>query len=341
MNKKILFAAVGAALAVAPMISAQAEVKVGGMAHISLDSLDRGTSTDTGEWFLSNNSSNFNISASEDLGGGMKAIAKMEFKVLMDSPASVTSDRDQYLGLKGGFGTILMGQYNDPVKTVGRKVDLFYNEQLGESRAITRGLSGAKWDERMANSIGFKSNDMGGLSFEAQYGVEDSFTTDATQLALAVHYKAGPLYIGVAHKTVDNTAATTDSSVIRVAGTYTMGAIKFAGFYQQVSDENYVAGADRTVIGLGVAFKSGNNTFKAQWYSADELDNAANTGADQTSIGIDHSLSKNTVIYATYAKTSNDTSATYGVGSNGHGASATPAAGVDASGFSLGMRMKF
>src|SRR3990172_5578159 len=85
MNKKILFAAVGAALAVAPMISAQAEVKVGGLAHVSLDSLDRGTASDTGSLFLSNNSSNINIGASEDLGGGMKAIAYWENIIVQDT----------------------------------------------------------------------------------------------------------------------------------------------------------------------------------------------------------------------------------------------------------------
>ena len=87
MNKKILFAAVGAALAVAPMISAQAEVKVGGLAHVSLDSLDRGTASDTGSLFLSNNSSNINIGASEDLGGGLKAIAYWETLVNYDAVA--------------------------------------------------------------------------------------------------------------------------------------------------------------------------------------------------------------------------------------------------------------
>ena len=228
--------------------------------------------------------------------------------------------RDAYVGLKGGFGTVRMGHFNDPVKVVGRSVDLFYSQQLGESRAIVRQTN---WDERMANSIGYDSNDMGGLSFRVQYGVEDSFTTDATTLAFSASYKAGPLYLAVGHKSIDLTA-TTDTTALRFAGSYTMGDIKFVGFYQQVSDAGGVSGADRDTMGFGVAFKAGNNTFKAQWYKADELDNSANTGATQTSIGIDHTLSKNTIIYATYASISNDTAATFGVGGNGHGASAVP-----------------
>ena len=224
------------------------------------------------------------------------------------------------------------------MKVVGRSVDLFYSQQLGESRAIVRQTN---WDERMANSIGYDSNDMGGLSFRVQYGVEDSFTTDATTLAFSASYKAGPLYLAVGHKSIDLTA-TTDTTALRFAGSYTMGDIKFVGFYQQVSDAGGVSGADRDTMGFGVAFKAGNNTFKAQWYKADELDTSANTGATQTSIGIDHALSKNTIIYATYASISNDTAASFGVGGNGHGATATPTvAGTDSSGLSFGMRMKF
>jgi len=337
MNKKILFAAVGAALAVAPMISAQAEVKVGGQAHLSLDNLDRGTTSDTGKWFLSNNSSNIYVHATEDLGGGLKAVGHWESTVMLDTSATPAGDRNKYVGLQGGFGRVIMGHHDDPVKQAGRSVDLFYNEQLGESRAITRQ---SRWDERIAQSIRYDSNDMGGLSFSAQMGVEDSFTTDNRITALGVSYKAGPLYLAGAYKSID-LSATTDTTGLRIVGSYSMGAIKFVGFYQAVSDVGGVSGTDQDTMGLGVAFKAGNNTFKAQWYQVDETASGANNGATQTSIGLDHHLSKKTTIYATYAKTSNDSAATYGVGGNGHSEVATPAAGVDASGFSLGMKMKF
>lgn len=338
MNKKILFAAVGAALAVAPMISAQADVKVGGSAHVSLDSLDQGIATDTGSLFVASNSSNFNMSASEDLGGGMKALFFFETLLIQDA-GGVGGGRNTYVGLNGGFGTVKLGYFDDAMKKVGRSVDLFYNEQLGESRAITRQTN---WDERMANTIGYESNPTGGLSFEVQYGVEDAYTNDNKTLALGVSYKAGPLYLAAAHKSIGYTAPLVDGSAIRVVGSYDMGAIKFTGFYQQVSDNSGTTGADRTTMGLGVALKSGNNTFKAQWYQADAADNAATAnGGDQLSFGIDHNLSKTTIVYATYAKSSNDAAGTFGIGGNGHGATATPAAGQDASGISLGMRMKF
>lgn len=338
MNKKILFAAVGAALAVVPMISAQADVKVGGSAHLSVDSLDRGTASDTGSLFVSSNSSNIFVSASEDLGGGMKAIAYFEHLYTQDVSTSGQANRNNYVGLNGGFGTVKLGHFDDSMKMVGRSVDLFYNEQLGESRAITR--QGNFTDERLANTVAYESNNMSGFTFAIQYGLEDSFTADFKTTVLGLNYKAGPLNVGVALKSAD-LSATTSTSATRIAGTYDMGAFKFAGFYQTVSDTSGVAGADRTTLGLGVAFKAGNNTFKAQWYKADELDNAVTTGGTQTSFGVDHNLSKTTVVYATYAKISNDTLATFGVGGNGHGASAVPAAGVDSSGFSLGMRMKF
>ena len=351
MNKKILFAAVGAALAVAPMISAQADVKVGGTAHVSLDSLDRDNSADKGSLHLSSNSSNFNISASEDLGGGMKALAFFEFLIAQDasttSPSTTCTvpalggtctdtsglaNRNNYVGLQGGFGTVLMGHMDAPMKIAGRSVDLFYNEQLGESRAI---VAQSNWDARLANGIRYSSNATGGLSFMVHYAVEDQFATDYTTLSAGLTYKAGPLMVGGAYKKIEGA---TDLTGTRLVGSYKMGDIKITGFYQDV---DVSATANRTTMGLGAALKAGNNTFKAQWYQADETVSGANNGGSQLSLGIDHALSKNTIVYVTHASTSNDTSGTFGIGGSGHGASATPAAGQDASGLSLGMRMKF
>ena len=48
MNKKLLVAAVGASLAMA-VGAAQADVKVGGLVHMSLDNLDRDNAADKGE----------------------------------------------------------------------------------------------------------------------------------------------------------------------------------------------------------------------------------------------------------------------------------------------------
>ncbi len=141
MNKKILFAAVGAAIAASPMIAAQADVKVGGHAQVEYYNGENSTGTTTTKHsgLIDNARGRFWIDASEDLGGGMKAMARYEFSVDTanggqsaangnatlggyDGTTARTFDqrtREKYVGLSGGFGTITAGNLHGTYKRLG------------------------------------------------------------------------------------------------------------------------------------------------------------------------------------------------------------------------------
>lgn len=330
---------------------AQADVKVSGLVHMSIDNLDRDNAADNGEWFVANNSSYLRIAASEDLGGGMKGIAQLEFAFsnlgtsstsasdsLETSTGAVNTNRDNFVGLSGGFGELTLGNRNSAVKDVGGIFDLFYREQLGEMRS----LSHQGWfDARVANAIHYTSPSMGGWSVKAQYGTEDDFGNDNTSMWINVMGKIGPVKVGAAYGSSD-LSPTTDTDGFRLAASWDIGALTLRAFWQSQSDQGGVNGRDRDAYGAGVGFKMGNSMLKAQYVKADSQDGVAtDNGADQVSVGFDHNLSKTTVVYATYAKTSNDAAGTFGIGGNGHGEAAIPGAGADASGFSFGIRKSF
>lgn len=146
MNKKILFAAVGSALAASPMIAAQADVKVGGHAQVEYfqSKVDAtGSVSDKNSGLIDNARGRFWIHATEDLGGGMKALAHYEFSVdTANSGTAVTSTsanlagngaagfdttartfdqrtREKYVGLSGGFGTVTAGNLHGVYKRMG------------------------------------------------------------------------------------------------------------------------------------------------------------------------------------------------------------------------------
>ncbi len=144
MNKKILFAAVGAAIAASPMIAVQADVKVGGHAQVEYYQYkfdDGAGSTRKASGLIDNARGRFWIDASEDLGSGMKALARYEFSVdtansgqsgangnvsfstgYEPSTAPRTFDqrtREKYVGLSGGFGTITLGNLHGVYKRLG------------------------------------------------------------------------------------------------------------------------------------------------------------------------------------------------------------------------------
>jgi len=379
MNKKLLTLAIGAALTSAPMF-ANAAATVYGAAHLSIDSLDNGNALNNSVMTLSSNSSFLGFKAEEDLGGGLKAIYGAEWQIALDSAstngasasttcnvsagtattgtaialittqptaactdASGIANRNVFVGLTGGFGTVRLGNYDDITKQVGRAVDLFMNEQIGESRAATRQ---SRWDERLANSVNYESPDLGGAKITVNYGMANTVTdaSQVTAMAAGVQYNAGPLYVGAAYKTVDLTSSTSASAIRATVSYKLMGdALRLVGFYQDVTSDTVAD--ERSTMGLGVAYKIGNGTIKAQYYTVDD-NNTANTGYELTSIGYDHSLSKTTTVYATYASMANGTAAAQTVIGAGHAnpsdtTMGTIANGNDVTGISFGMKMAF
>lgn len=365
MNKKLLTLAIGAALGAAPMF-ANAAATVYGAAHLSIDNLDTGATANNSVMTLSSNSSFIGFKAEEDLGGGLKAIFGAEWQVALDSASANTAtttvgtvstfsvaptasttagiaNRNVFVGLTGGFGTVRLGNYDDVVKQVGRAVDLFGSDQIGENRAATRQ---SRWDERLANSVNYESPNLGGAKVTVNYGMANT-TTDTSQLtamAAGVQYTAGPLYVGAAYKTVDLTSATSASAMRATVSYKLMGdALRLVGFYQDVTSDT--AADERSTMGLGVSYKIGNGSVKAAYYTVDSS-NVATNGYDLTSIGYDHSLSKTTTVYVTYASMGNGATATQTVVGAGHAnpsdtTSSTAAAGADSTAFSVGMKMAF
>jgi len=139
MNKKLLATAIGAALVTGPML-AQADVKVGGHAQVEYYSIETdttGSSTTKGNGLVDNGRGRIWVTATEDLGGGMKALAHFEFSVdtansgqaETNGNASTALDttvrtfdqrtREKYVGLSGGFGNFLAGNLHGVYKRMG------------------------------------------------------------------------------------------------------------------------------------------------------------------------------------------------------------------------------
>jgi len=355
MKKKALIAAVGAALVAGP-IAAQAAATVYGHAHWSFDMLsaDRtGDVNDSSNQVVSN-SSRFGIRGSEDLGGGLKAEAQYELLFNGNDTTSgiVQTNRDNYIGLAGGFGAFRIGVIDSTTKDAGGVADLFYREQLGESRAIINSNSNAM-DNRVQNGLHYFSPSLGGWVIKAQYGYDteetigsaSSASTEVTRMSIGVKGKIAMVALGVGYTSVARGADTGNNNTtngLRVGAKATFGPIDVAALYQTVTDIGGVDSNDQDAYGAGVGFKFGNNYIKAQYYATNDLGNISNSAGNQISVGYDYIFSKTTLVYVTYAQTSSDGTVFYSVGGNGHGTSATPNVnGGSAQGISVGMIMNF
>jgi predicted porin len=348
MKKKLLMAAVGAALVAGPMVAAHAAgATLYGHMHMSMDRYDNDVNE---EGFMANNSSRFGIKGDEDLGGGLKAIYQVESGIFnADDGASGFGNtlRNTFVGFSGGWGAVKIGRHDTPYKDLGRKLDNF-NEQVGDMRNLIG--SAGTYDKRVSNMIRYESPSFGGLNVVVQ-NTSNNNTPPATETTTTVHkdtslgvnWSAGPLFLGAAWNEVGNTSDN-DTTGMRLAGAYTMNDFTFGLFWETLSDIGGTAGADRDAMGLVAAMKMGNNKFKFHWLDADKQDDVPDSGGDMWAIGVDHMFSKTALVYLNYASVGNDSAATFGPASSngGHGDNlATTVAGSDNTAFSAGYILKF
>lgn len=357
MNKKLLTLAVAGVLAGGFGV-AQADVTVYGLAHVSIDKI-HGTQV-TDDVVVTSNASRLGVKASEDLGNGLKALAQYETTVSMDGENTLFGGviRNTYVGLNGGFGTVLAGTYDTPMKIIGRAVELF-PEYIGDARNITGvGGGGLGFDQRPPNVVAYTTPNMGGFSMMALYSADTGTTTNTDVNANRLYglngvYSSGPLYVGLAyeiHNYVPIDVTSENHEGLRLTASGTFGNFRVVGLYQQLKNLNGTSGRDRNDYGLGASFTMGSHVIKAQYYVADNLDNATagqEFGASMYAVGYDFKFSKSTTAYVAYAKTSNDDGSTtansgnFTVNAGSHGDALTPTGGLDPTAISVGMIVKF
>jgi predicted porin len=345
MKKKLLMAAVGAALVAGPMVAAHAAgATLYGHMHMSMDRYDNDVNE---EGMMANNSSRFGIKGDEDLGGGLKAIYQLESGIAAIDEGTGglgATLRNSFVGFSGGWGTVKLGRHDTPYKDLGRKLDNF-NEQVGDMRNVI-GNRGT-YDKRISNMVRYDSPNFGGLTAAVQHSSNDGSdaagNTANKDNSVGLNWTAGPLFLGAAWNETGNTGSNNDTTGIRLAGAYTMNDFTFGLFWETLSDIAGTSGADRDALGFVAAMKMGNNKFKFHWLDADELSNAANTGGDMWAIGVDHMFSKTALVYLNYASVGNDTASTFNTasGPGGHGDNLAAVAGKDATAFSAGYILKF
>jgi len=324
--KKLLAVAVATAFA-AP---AMADTTLYGKIHTSIHMTDAGSSSTGTQTNVSSNSSRIGVKGKEKISDSLDVIYGVEWGYNAVENGGGLGDRNRYLGLKGGWGALMLGRLDTPEKSVGRKAELF-GDTLGDARSITsRGVA----DGREDNSIVYTSPKMGGFSYKiASINADDGVTQGYSVNGM---YKAGGLTAGIGHTDLDN-----DGSTTRIAGNYNYGKGKVAALVQQDEDLGGTAGVDRDVWGLGATMKTASGSIGVQTYVAGDAGNTANSGATLTTVGYNHKLSKRTKLYALYTQMKNEQNAGYRLG-GGVGDSVTPAAtGEDPSGIALGMVHKF
>lgn len=387
MQKKLI------ALAVAGLAStgafAQANVTVYGVADASFDvvKISGDANNELGNTTrVSTNSSLIGFKGAEALGNGLTAVFQFESAVGFDNAGALGANRDSYVGLAGGFGTVVLGNLTGPTRALGSAVDVNVGAtgigansallgKLGNNLIGTTDASGnyaggstcarsstcnSIFDTRWKNAIAYVSPSFAGLNATVAYVANENkalhglTSANTTGYDVGLKYANGPAMAAVTYNAV-STGRADDLKIsdLRVGGSFNMGAASLRAIFDLARADNFGGNkVTQAVYGLGATFNvTPASKLVGQVYVARDLkvngSSADDTGAKLFEVGVEHSLSKRTMLKATYAMINNDKAAAYDFGINAVGINtgALPgganAVGGTVQGLSLGLRHTF
>ncbi len=305
--KKSLIALAVAGVVAAPAFAATSNVDVYGTIRMSVDSVSSDTAA-LEHWNVVDRVSRIGFKGSEDLGGGMKAIWQIEHQLNSvnapltgtDSAIGISNSRNTFVGLAGGFGTVLVGRHDAPYK-LGGSADLFA-DTAADAQGSTGIIGSGNFDLRVSGTIAYVSPTFSGFHFAAAIVPGETAAADGLMDAysLAAVYANGPLNASLSYQDHSNDilAAVADESAWKVNVGYTMGDLKLGATYENQDNVSGTSGRDRDAWMVSAAYAMGPITLKAQY--GDRDDDLAASDLTRWTIGADYNLSKRTAVYALY-----------------------------------------
>ena len=268
-------------------------VKFYGKLNISLQSSDE-SSTRINE--LKSNASRVGVKGKYKLDHGLTAIYKLEWQVNVDDDDKNTlTARNQWVGVRGGFGEVTIGRADTTLKVSQGKFDLF-NDYAGDLKHLFIG------ENRVTDSLTYKSPKFNKFQFLASYILsEDKDKSDPYSIGVTfgdLNLKKTDYFIAVAHdenmpaklKETSGSKKTIPLANTRVTGMYKFGDFRIGGIYTET--ELTTTGASETGYAFNASYKIGKALAKVQYQEF--------AGADGISFGVDYKLGKSTKVYAWY-----------------------------------------
>jgi predicted porin len=301
MNKKILAVAVAAAFAV-PAIAA-ADTTLYGQVNFEVMAWDG--DVNTGSY-----GSRIGVKGSEDLGGGLKGIWQIEGNVSLVGGNS-DWNRNTFVGLNGGFGTVLGGRYDHPYKIASLPFRNF-----GDTMVDSTAGSGSKGGNFRAQSflrssgvVAYVSPNMSGFQvLAAVVPFSDDAGDQQTPFSLAATYKQGPVYLTVAYEDMED--AGLDYETAMIGGTYKFGSFTTGVMYEQKEVQSTGNETARWLI--PVTYDLNNNVTLRAAVQMDDPD--AGDDATDFALGAVYNFSKRTETYFNVVTRDDNDTVDFGLG---------------------------
>lgn len=375
MNKKLIALAVaGACIAPAAMAQTANPVTLYGRIFVTFESVKAsggvGGVSVAQRNRVSDQSSLLGVRGTEDLGGGLKAFFQLETAFRADSNLGTGNlctvsgtncqtgsggnaglgafNRNSAVGLQGGWGSLFLGRWDTPFKTMTTAIDPYGDLTIG---GITSAINDrTNFDRREQNQVGYWSPMMGGFQLKAFYSANEfkSTTANPTSDGVGVTFNRGSAYAFLVYEEhkdqsgINSSFGTTTANVKEDAtsggGYFAIGPVRLGGLYQEIKKTN--ATKQKGWMG-NVIWTIGNNQLSYQYQ--DIKDGGLTTASlqpkcDVNTVGWQYNFSKRTFSLVQYTKSKNNDAAACNFGAN---TLTLTAPGQDPEGFSIGVRHVF
>jgi predicted porin len=298
MKMKLIPAAILAAMSMVG--AAQAQVSVYGLIDVGYQHKD---GSDDLLNYSANSTTKFGIKGAGDLGSGIKGIFDLQAGGIASPGKDLAGqgffDRNAYVGLTGGFGTVTVGiQDSVAFKTlIGFDLNGAANDTQASSLAglNTLGQNGLIPGKGNTKELAQYSNTMGGFGVAVGITPTGDFKAlnadpkGTGNVSLGLSYAVGGLAVGYAYEgaSTNNTALIQNNAYSALGASYDLSVVKLSAILV-----NGGSGQRGSQVGLSVPF--GGATFGVQY--------AKNTDTSDvgTEFFVNKEVLKNTTAYFEY-----------------------------------------
>ena len=283
-------------------------------------------------------SSKLGFKGTEDLGGGLKAVFKLEGGLANNTgngkasnsnnqsngaPASLAGaqgldfQRYSYVGIDGNFGSLHLGREYIYSFWYGEgTVDPFSTNGPAQTSNLFYKLAGGAYvGTNASNMISYLSPNgpvQGGLQYIMGGNTAATATagkSDGSGYSAFLKYNQGPLLITGAISKVDYMIA----GAYKVTGLSAQYDLTSAASLMYTYAKESQASNNNTENMIAGSYKVGETTWKASYTHASRTGSAVGT-ANQYGLGVDYALSKRTKLYTTVAEVKNSGSGLFATG---------------------------
>ncbi|HFB3512883.1 TPA: trimeric porin PorB [Neisseria gonorrhoeae] len=247
---------------------------------------------------ISDFGSKIGFKGQEDLGNGLKAVWQLEQGASVAGTNTGWGNKQSFVGLKGGFGTIRAGSLNSPLKNTGANVNAW---ESGKFTGNVLEISGMAQREHRYLSVRYDSPEFAGFSGSVQYAPKDNSGSNGESYHVGLNYQNSGFFVQYAGAYKRHHYATEKHQVHRLVGGYDNNALYASVAVQQqdaklaLIDDN--SHNSQTEVAATVAYRFGNVTPRVSYAHGFKgtVDDANHDNTyDQVVVGAEYDFSKRT-----------------------------------------------